>query len=583
MFQPQLPWALTESALLAGDHEVALFGAEMAKSRILADLRTDGVDVPASPRSLALGLSERLRAHPRVHLLSFLVDHGASSQAVGQAGVLAVLRLADGRTFGARITLNAEALEAAAQMIDHRVRRGHGRKLGDIYAAGVHTRPFDDVLTAMAPLISWLEPLVLDTQLCIGDTLVYAADGALHNVPLGMLPLAGRSLIDHFALVAMPSLALGFTPGAAVRPRQALAVLAPDVDERAAGMTYESEIATLRGLLPTTVAIDFASLLPPAGDRLLHLCAHGEVVDGQPLTHGGLMLPAADGRYDRLDATLWVSADKLAAAVAPGTHVTLRSCLVGRAEQVTSREPLGVVWSVLAGAAASIVAASWTVDIDSAGRWCDHFYESWLARGMSRAQAHRAACLAVRAEGGEWTHPAHWAPFVLYAATFEGDIVMDDELRARVRALTDKQAIHYVNRLASSLETDGPQSDEQFLEAVSSELQRVTASGLRMTWQGVIPNAESGELARRLLLFLIDTGVDGRHLTEAALRLPQTRTADFGTLTHAAVLIIGWLAVTGDIRVKLGGFEYHKPAITPASQAKLAKDFLASVGKLLSP
>ena len=113
----------------------------------------------------------------------------------------------------------------------------------------------------------------------------------------------------------------------------------------------------------------------------------------------------------------------LAGLASDGAHLTMRACLVGQVTQITSREALGAVWAVLSARAATLVAASWTVSIPSAARWCDYFYDAWLGKRMSRAQAHRAACLALRDEGGEFAHPAHWAPFVLYAGTFEGDVL----------------------------------------------------------------------------------------------------------------------------------------------------------------
>ncbi len=586
VFQPQLPWALAESGALAGNGAAALFGMEVAKARILADLRPGVVAGAMSPATLAHGLAQRLSDRPRLHLLSFLVDHGAPAQAAGEIGVRALLRHADGDIRCVDIAFGESAIKAAARTIDERVRVGCGLSFGDIFAAGVHTRPFDDVLEAMAPLIAWLEPLFAEGRLAVGDTIAYAADGPIHNLPLAMLPFAGRSLIDHFALVAMPSLALGVHAAPAMRPIEGRALLAPDDQERACGLTYEDEIVTLQSLLPTSLVPSFDALLPPAAGHLLHISAHSETAAGTPLRGGGLVLSDANGRYDPGDAARWISPEKLAAAVGPGSHLTLRCCLIGQVEQITSREALGAVWSALANGAASVVAASWSVNIPSAARWCDHFYAAWLRRGLSRAMAHREACLALRAEGGGLDHPAHWAPFVLYTATLEGDIAMNTGIQARVDALSDKQAIHYFNQLASSpqkdaghdLPTSAAEADQRVREAAAEAQPRGVAE---LVGGSTVGREKASHVARGLLAFLAGNDDEGALIVGAVLDGPPAETADFGILSGAAIMLFGWLAVTGDIHLKGRGFEYTKKGIPPAAQARLAKDFLGQLARLV--
>jgi CHAT domain-containing protein len=105
-----------------------------------------------------------------------------------------------------------------------------------------------------------------------------------------------------------------------------------------------------------------------------------------------------------------------------GAHVSLRACVSGVVTEITSREALGLVWAFFSAGTASMISAAWNVDIPSAGRFLTSFYDAWLGCGMTRAAAHRHAAMALRNEGGAFAHPYHWAPFMIGAATLEGDI-----------------------------------------------------------------------------------------------------------------------------------------------------------------
>lgn len=423
VYLPHLPWIVAETALRVGDEAAAFFASEMAKARILGDLRKPNAAV--APGLLG-ALRDVAAALPRTHFLTFLSDTSAEPGDAGAIGVRAMLLASGGAVHAADVPLSEAAIRAAADEIDRLVRKGGPGDWGDIFKGDPWRRPFDALLALLAPLVAWLAPLLETGTLRTGDTVVVSADGSIHNVPLGMLPLAGAPLIAHFALVAMPSLAFALDPAVPPRPSAAAALLGPRPAERARGDTYEREIARLRALLPTTVGTSIEDvhgvLADPAG-RLLHIAAHGTFSREAPLRSGGLVFPDRGGAYDPADPRFVLEPEELGEASYAGAHLTVRACLVGQARQVTSREALGLVWALLSAGASSIAAASWTVEIGSAARWCDYFYEAWLGQGQSRAQAHRTACLALRAEGGAFAHPCHWAAFVLYSGTIRGDAV----------------------------------------------------------------------------------------------------------------------------------------------------------------
>jgi hypothetical protein len=423
IYLPHLPWVLAATAILAEDPPAALYGMEVAKARILGDLRLGEAAQFATPESLHQGLRARLATRPRVHLLSFLSDSTVGTARPGLIGFRALLLSANGTLHTAEIPLSEQTVEAVAKTIQELIELPQGRRdLMPIFVGDPWRRPFEPVLAALTPLFAWIEPLLNDGVLQPGDTLVVAADGSLHNIPFAMLPLGGKPLIETFAVAAMPSLALALDEKEVSPPPTALAALAPMPNEVEAGRDFREEIAKLKVLLPTEIVTSMEEMQAalarsPAG--LIHFATHGIFDEKDPLRRGGLVM----NYDDRGNPQSFLSPEILSQGNLQGKHLTIRACVVGQMRQITSREALGAVWALLSAGTASLVAASWNVDAPSAARWCNYFYEAWWEKKQSRAQAHRTACLALRKEGGAFAHPCYWAPFVLYAGTLEGDIV----------------------------------------------------------------------------------------------------------------------------------------------------------------
>ena len=415
---PGLPWITAEVAVYADEPAVQLYAMESAKARILGDLRDADMIIPSAPE-FQDRLAGLIAGQPRTHVLSFLID----TEMPDEPGVRALLRTADGEWFGTLTGLSAATIRAAAEIVDGLV-RGRPKVTGErvvqnIFQGDPDRRPFSRVFAMLAPLISWIEPLYADNVFKEGDTLLYSADGALHNIPLGMLPFLDGALIDRFALCAMPSLLLALAQGTAPSPSSAAVIVSPLPGDDPA----LDDLDTLHRVLDSVKVLnsqDEIGALVQCG--LIHVTAHGVADARDPLRASYIAVaPVAGGAVD--DETARLTAERLALLSLDGVHMGFRSCLVGQVSQITSREALGVVWGVLSAQTASLVAASWTVSGPSSSRWFAHFYAAWLGEGQSRAQAHRTACLALRAERAHYTHPCHWAPFVLYAATLDGDVL----------------------------------------------------------------------------------------------------------------------------------------------------------------
>jgi hypothetical protein len=164
---------------------------------------------------------------------------------------------------------------------------------------------------------------------------------------------------------------------------------------------------------------------------------------------------------------------------------------------------------------------------------------------------------------------------------------MSTDLAARIDALDDKQAIHYATIIANGASVPA-ETDEEFVRLLlDTARSRAPQAGVTLPegFEASAPDAtldgrEGGPLARSLLRDLaLQPG--GAEVVEAALREPPSRTADFGIVSGTLLLTLTWLAFTGEVRIKVGGFEYTKTGWSPAQQVEAAKKILPEVVKAL--
>jgi hypothetical protein len=433
VYLKHLAWVTAEIAFDVRDEATALHAIETGKARILAELRSAVSSraqmAPATFLQSVRSLLADNKAAGRRHLVSFLSDTTAPADGPpGEVGTLALLVPCEGPCTFVRIRLSAVQIAAAVSKIQLLIGGGDSlRRAAKIDPAHPEERSFDPAIEVLTPLVSWLEALVDDGTIAADDTIIVSADGPIHNVPFGMLPVGWEPLLAHAAVVNIPTATLLIERTPAAVPDRAICytAAAPGERERLGGVEQEG-LGALSGRLRTRM-VDGAQLgldglldaLRETGrdtseTLLLHFATHGNVQIVRPLREKGLALRGTDED--------WLTAEQVSKLRLSGAHVSLRACVSGVVTEITSREALGLVWAFFGAGTSSLIATAWNVDIPSAGRFFARFYEFWLKDGMSRAAAHRHAAMALRDEGGAFAHPYHWAPFVLSLATLEGDV-----------------------------------------------------------------------------------------------------------------------------------------------------------------
>ena len=297
-----------------------------------------------------------------------------------------------------------------------------------------------------------------------GGRLVVVPDGGLHYVPWAVLPApagapaAGEPLIDHFEVVALPSLAVldELRRRAAARPAPPglLAVVADPVtdgaDERlpaaARGPADPSapvlpdDLATLAATLgiqefprlphAREEAEAILALVPPEQRwaalgfdanrdamfsapfgryRYLHFAVH--VVPSEQYPHlSGLVLSryAPDGA--RRDALLRLG--DVFRLDLPVDLVVLSGCRSGLGKQLRGEGIVGLTRGFMAAGAPRVVVSLWDVNDHATSELMTELYRGLLRDGLRPAAALRAAQQELRRRPGRRA-PFYWAGFVL--------------------------------------------------------------------------------------------------------------------------------------------------------------------------
>ena len=246
-----------------------------------------------------------------------------------------------------------------------------------------------------------------------GASLLYLVPhDVLHGLPLHALPVSGNLLIDQFAVVYAPSVAVaarlsgrGSVLGGVTRTAESAVVAGDPLGDLPYAAAEARAVAQSFGVEPllhqdaTKQRVTAALAQRPFG----HLATHAAFSPADPFSSGialanGELLTAREVIGEALSTRLLV----------------LSACQTGVEQVRRGDEVIGLSRAFLYAGVTALILSLWSVNDESTGdlmvRFYDHLRKPSTDGPVGAAQALRAAMLEARER---FPHPYHWAPFVL--------------------------------------------------------------------------------------------------------------------------------------------------------------------------
>jgi CHAT domain-containing protein len=269
------------------------------------------------------------------------------------------------------------------------------------------------VQTEAQALYRWLvEPALPQLNESSINTLVFVLDGALRNIPMGLLYSGERYLIEDFGVAVAPGLQL-VAPKALTE--ESLSVFIAGISELRAPfppLPYVAEevkeveaALSSRVLLNRTFTVDrLEAMIKDSPFPVVHLATHGQFSSNPEET----FILAWDDRIpiDQFNRILRNSEQSRQSAI---ELLVLSACQTATGD---NRAALGLAGVAVRAGARSTVASLWSLDDETTALAMNRFYRALKTPGISRAEALRQAQLALLANP-RYEHPRHWAPYIL--------------------------------------------------------------------------------------------------------------------------------------------------------------------------
>mgnify|MGYP006291534781 FL=1 len=257
-------------------------------------------------------------------------------------------------------------------------------------------------------LIRPVAPLLAENRV---RTLIVAPDGALRLIPFAALHDGAGFLAERFAVVTVPGITLSDPQPLVIADTPALLV---GLTEARMGFSalpaVHRELAAIQSLIGGTVLKDetyteetLEAALRRRAFGIVHLATHGEF--GGTAADTFLLTSAETLSMNRLEGLIGLGRFR----EQPLALLTLSACQTALGDE---RAALGLAGVAVKAGARSAVATLWSVDDEATAAAVQIFYERLKERGTSRAEALQAAQVAL-INGGQYSHPAFWAPFLL--------------------------------------------------------------------------------------------------------------------------------------------------------------------------
>lgn len=453
--------AIVEAYHEKGEEDKSFEYVEKSKSRVLVeDLRTAMLRQPSTDSEL-LAEEKRflddLRAsfaskNParRKELEASLRETWkrmeATSPSREMAAYLAVRR---GETIGAaqveelleraKETVIIEYYVLNKQLLIYVFARGHGLH---VYSSGVGTATLSELSTRLLAALKdgsnngYVEVAKEMSDYLLGPVRDVVAGyqyvhliphGILHTIPIHILPLAGRPLVEtHRISYSQSASILGFLSDE--DSERSGAIVVGDAESDLPFARVEAgRIAALLGTKPIIGSEATKDLVISSieGKRNIAFSCHARFNADDPLS-SCVKLQGSDV----LTARDWLTLET------PADLVTISACESAVSVQRPGDEMIGLVRAMTFAGARSVVASLWKVDDCATYLIMTRFYENLFERRLDKPSALQDAQLFVRSlkeipsdvdpqlvqfVGGpakDFSHPRYWAPFVLMGSLY---------------------------------------------------------------------------------------------------------------------------------------------------------------------
>ena len=259
-----------------------------------------------------------------------------------------------------------------------------------------------------------------------GSHVAIVADGALHNLDFGTLPVSGsqpRYWIEDVTLSVVPSLDLVYRNlGLHSRSTDSLLLIGdpspPDQQSFPKLANAALEVSDIGRQFRQTVVRTGAQADPdayaeahPARFSVIHFAAHAEANERDPLDSAIILSPGGD--------TYKLYARDIAALPIHAKLVTLSACRGAGSRTYAGEGLVGFAWAFLEAGSQNVVASLWEVDDASTAKLMERMY-FYLRGGATPQLALRTAKLELLHSTGPYRKPYYWGPFQVITDSLGG-------------------------------------------------------------------------------------------------------------------------------------------------------------------
>jgi CHAT domain-containing protein len=230
------------------------------------------------------------------------------------------------------------------------------------------------------------------------DLIYFVPYGLLHYIPMHALELNGEPLIKKHPVAYSPSASLlQFSRKKGSSKLKTCASFGVKFEDEAKGVAqlFNTKARNERYATKDRVCENCTD------KDIIHFSCHGRFDNIDPLSSGVVLYDGVLTAREIFDMRLNTEL------------VTLSACQTGLNERSPGDELIGLTRAFLYAGAPSVIVSLWSVDAGSAQELMLEFYRL-LKNGSDKATALQKAQKKIMAqEGGQYSHPYYWAPFVL--------------------------------------------------------------------------------------------------------------------------------------------------------------------------